>query len=237
MSSSSKLSFQSGDSPSAGRKSWPGFHGLKALDFEEGSREQKHSHLPSPRLCLCTQQQGSLMFQVSITTTTTTSHPFCPAPSCTGRLHSTEPAECQAVKGIARALPAERSAEYVGHGSAMVHMGEEAHSKAITALRGSQKPSSLPHARAAPVSYAVISSLGRSARRQLSHEARTCPFQTGISGLNDPSQLTQLQELGHFHTAQEGLWEWGRKAGDMQRVRIILPRLGVESSIPPPFRH
>lgn len=35
MSSSSKLSFQSGDSPSARRKSWPGFHGLKALDFGE----------------------------------------------------------------------------------------------------------------------------------------------------------------------------------------------------------
>lgn len=61
MSSSSKLSFQSGDSPSARRKSWPGFHGLKALDFEEGSREQQHSHLPSP--CLCTEQRG-LPFQM-----------------------------------------------------------------------------------------------------------------------------------------------------------------------------
>lgn len=40
MSSSSKLSFQSGDSPSARRKSWPGFQGLKALDFGEGMGAQ-----------------------------------------------------------------------------------------------------------------------------------------------------------------------------------------------------
>lgn len=37
MSSSSKLSFQSGDSPSARRKSWPGFHGLKALGLKRGA--------------------------------------------------------------------------------------------------------------------------------------------------------------------------------------------------------
>lgn len=146
MSSSSKLSFQSGDSPSARRKSWPGFHGLKALDFEEGSREQKHSHLPSPFLCLCTQQRGSLMLQASVLHH---HHLLTSLLSCSQthrRLQTTEPGECQAVKGIAWALPAERSAKYVGHDSGMVHMGEVAHTKAIIALRGSQKPSSLPHA-------------------------------------------------------------------------------------------
>jgi len=67
MSSSSKLSFQSGDSPSVSRKSSPGFHGLKSLDFwrGDGSREWKHFRVPSHHLCLCTEQRGSPSIQAS----------------------------------------------------------------------------------------------------------------------------------------------------------------------------
>lgn len=140
MSSSSKLSFQSGDSPSAGRKSWPGFHGLKALDFEEGSREQEHSHLLSP--CLCTEQQDSLVLWASILH----HQHLTPLLSCSQMRRKAPVYRACRVPGCSRVLPAKGSAKYLGHVSAMVRRGEEAHSKAITALRESQKPSSLPHA-------------------------------------------------------------------------------------------